>query len=323
MMNNKKIILVAGDPNSINSEIIFKSWKKINNNLKKKIYIIGNFDLITRQLKFFNSHVITKKVKNVNEKYKTNNLKIIDVDLNFKDPFKVSKSNASKYVLKSLGLAHNLAITNDVKGIINCAISKDLLVKKNIGVTEFLSKKCKILNNSEVMMIKNKRLAVCPITTHINLKNVSKKIKSKLLILKIKTIQQYYKKIFLKTPKIGVLGLNPHNAELDKGSEEIKQIIPAIKKLKKIGLKISGPHVSDTIFINDFKNYDVIVGMYHDQVLSPFKSIFKFDAINLTLGLKYLRASPDHGVAYNLIKKNKANPSSLLECIKFIDRFGK
>ena len=89
--------------------------------------------------------------------------------------------------------------------------------------------------------------------------------------------------------------------------------------MKKIGFKIEGPLVADTIFINDYKKYDVIVGMYHDQVLAPFKALFKFDAINITLGLKYFRASPDHGVA-KYHKKNKANPSSLLECIKFVNK---
>ena len=85
---------------------------------------------------------------------------------------------------------------------------------------------------------------------------------------------------------------------------------------------MKGPLVADTIFIKDFKDYDVIVGMYHDQVLAPFKTIFKFDAINITLGLKYLRVSPDHGTAKNIILKNKANPKSLIECINFINKFG-
>ena len=75
--------------------------------------------------------------------------------------------------------------------------------------------------------------------------------------------------------------------------------------------------------MKDYNNYEVIVGMYHDQVLSPFKSIFKFDAINLTLGLKYLRVSPDHGTATNLIGKRKADPMSLIRCVEFINKFGK
>ena len=157
----------------------------------------------------------------------------------------------------------------------------------------------------------------------MDLKDVSKNIKSKKIILKVKTINKYFIKIFKKKPIIGVLGLNPHNAELRNKSEEVIEIIPAIRTLKKLGLNIKGPLVTDTIFVKDYKNFDVIVGMYHDQVLTAFKSIFKFDAINLTLGLKYLRVSPDHGVALDIVKKKKASYESLLECVKFINKFGK
>ena len=90
-----------------------------------------------------------------------------------------------------------------------------------------------------------------------------------------------------------------------KNSEEVKIIIPAIKKLKKLNIHVKGPLVTDTLFINDYKKFDVIVGMYHDQVLAPFKSLYKFDAINVTLGLRYLRLSPDHGTSEKLIGKRK------------------
>ena len=137
------------------------------------------------------------------------------------------------------------------------------------------------------MMIYNKNLSVVPLTTHIRVKNVSKQINYNLLKVKMITLNKYYKKLFTKKPKIGILGLNPHNAELRDKSEEKRIIIPAIKRLKKIGVKIDGPLVSDTIFVNGYKKYDIIVGMFHDQVLGPFKALFKFDAINITLGLKY------------------------------------
>ena len=117
--------------------------------------------------------------------------------------------------------------------------------------------------------------------------------------------------------------MNPHNAEHRKFSEEEQIIIPSIKKLNRLKLNISGPFPSDTIFMQEYKKYDVIVGMYHDQVLAPFKTLFKYDAINVTLGLKYLRASPDHGVAENLIGKKRANATSLLKCINFIKLHGK
>ena len=124
-------------------------------------------------------------------------------------------------------------------------------------------------------------------------------------------------------PKIGILGLNPHNAELKQKSEERKIIIPAITKLKKKRVNIKGPLVSDTVFISEYKNYDVIVGMYHDQVLSPFKTLYKYDGVNVTLGLKYLRVSPDHGTAKELIGKKVAKDTSLTRCIKFVNKFKK
>ena len=138
---------------------------------------------------------------------------------------------------------------------------------------------------------------------------------------KVKTANTWYKKTYRKSPKIAMLGLNPHNAELRNNSEEIKEIFPAVKHLISKGIKINGPLVSDTIFINDYKKYDVIVGMYHDQVLAPFKTLYKFNAINITLGLSYLRVTPDHGTAVDLILKNKANPESLERCVKYLKKF--
>ena len=315
-----KIIIIAGDPNSINSEIISKIWKKINPSLRKKLYLIANFDLINKQFNKIKSNTPIVKIGKINENSTTKKLKVIDIPLNFKNPFKVSLKNSSKYIFECFHLAHNLALNKEIKGLINCPIDKKLLLKsKKIGVTEFLASKCKINNGSEVMLIHNKKLSVVPLTTHININNVSKKINVNLIMKKMITLKKDFKKLYKKNPKIAVLGLNPHNAELIKQSEEIKIINPAISKLKKKGFKINGPFSADTLFINNYKKFDVIVGMYHDQVLAPFKSLFHFDAINITLGLNYLRVSPDHGPAKDIINKNKANHVSLLNCVKFVN----
>ena len=110
---------------------------------------------------------------------------------------------------------------------------------------------------------------------------------------------------------------------LEKIPEEMKFIIPAVKKLKKLNFNLSGPIPADTLFIKDFKKYDVVIGMFHDQVITPLKTLFKFEAINITLGLKYLRLSPDHGIAKNIIGKNKADPKSLINCVNFINKYGR
>ena len=319
----KKIIIVSGDPTSVNSEIIFKSWKKIKNSIKKKIYIISNHKLLHSQFKELGYSIEMVKVNTLNDNLNTNKLKILNMNLNFKKAFKIKERDASKFVLDSLNYAHNLALKKNVAGIINCPLNKKLLNKNKIGVTEFLASKCQIKNNSEVMLIRNKKLSVCPITTHINLKEVAKKINKKIIINKVKIINAWFKKINNKKPRIGILGLNPHSAEFRIDSEEKKIIIPAVLKLKKLNINIKGPLAADTVFINNYKKFDIIVGMYHDQVLSPFKTIFKFNAINITLGLKYLRMSPDHGVAVDLIGKNKADPISLIECINFVNKIAK
>ena len=114
--------------------------------------------------------------------------------------------------------------------------------------------------------------------------------------------------------------MNPHNFSSKKISEEKKIIIPAIKKMKKIGIRVSGPISPDTSFMFYKKNnFNIIFGMYHDQILTPYKALFKYNAINITLGLPYIRISPDHGVAENIIGKNIANPKSLIESIKFFN----
>ncbi len=316
---NNKIIIVAGDPNSINSEIIYKSWKRTDNKTKKKLYLIGNYNLILKQFKKLNYKTNIVKVNSVNDSIKSTNLKIINISLNFKNPFKVGLRSSSSYVIKCLNLAHSLAINKKVKGIINCPIDKKLIkVSKKVGVTEFFASKCKVKKSSEIMLIHNKKFSVVPLTTHLDIKKVSKNITYELIINKLTSLNKEFKNVFKIKPKIGILGLNPHNAEFNRNSEEVRKIIPAIKKLKKNGINVNGPLVADTVFVNNYKKYNVIVGMYHDQVLGPFKTIFRFDAINITLGLNYLRASPDHGPGIDLIGKNKANYLSLLKCIKFI-----
>ena len=163
---------------------------------KKKNFFISNYNLLKDQLRILNfSGKITKKLN-----FKENDLtmKVLDVGLIYNDPFNVPVKNSSKYILESLRLAHKLALSNNIAGIINCPIDKKLLNKKNYGVTEFLASMCNIKDKSEVMLIGNKKLLVCPITTHVDIKNISKKINTNLIIKKslksINGLKKYRKK---------------------------------------------------------------------------------------------------------------------------------
>ena len=171
------------------------------------------------------------------------------------------------------------------------------------------------------MLIYNKDLSVCPITTHLPLKLVAKTISQKLIFEKTELIYQFYKKNLGYKPKIAVTGLNPHCESILNLNEDKLIVSPAIKTLKKLGYNVNGPFSADTIFLKqNRKKYDVIVGMYHDQVLSPFKTLFEYNAFNITLGLPFLRVSPDHGPNEKMIGKNLSNPLSLIKAIKFLEK---
>ena len=171
------------------------------------------------------------------------------------------------------------------------------------------------------MLIYNKILSVSPITTHLPLKDVHKYLSKSKIIYHVKLIDQFYKKNLKRNPKIAITGLNPHCESNYKSSEEDKIIKPAIKLLIKNKYNVQGPFPADTIFLKEkLKNYDVIIGMYHDQVLTPIKTLFGFNAINITLGLPFIRVSPDHGPNAKMLGKNLSNPKSLIEALKFLDK---
>ncbi len=318
----KPIAIIAGEPNSISSEIIFKSWKLRKKYKLKPFIIIGSAKLLVSQKKKLKYKIPIKEI-NHNFKKKDLNLRkllVYNVNYNQKLAFEKASTKSNKYIFKCFDVALKLINTKKILGIINCPVVKELLFKKkHQGVTEYLGKKARNKGH-EVMLIYNRKLSVSPLTTHIPLSQVSKKINKNKIIQKIKTINIFYKKYFKKKPKIGVLGLNPHNLYKHKKSQENEIILPAIKIMQKKGIKASGPVSTDTSFAMNEKNkFDVIFGMYHDQVLTPFKTLFKYNAINITLGLPYIRISPDHGIAEDIVGKKIANPHSLMDSIKFFN----
>ena len=133
-------------------------------------------------------------------------------------------------------------------------------------------------------------------------------------------ISSFYKKNLKRKPKIAILGLNPHCESVHHYNEDEKIIKPSVKYLNNKH-NLSGPYSADTIFLKENRSkFDVIIGMYHDQVLTPLKTLYEYDAINITLGLPFIRVSPDHGPNETMLGQNKSNPTSLLKAIKFLDR---
>ena len=170
------------------------------------------------------------------------------------------------------------------------------------------------------MLIYNEKLSVCPVTTHLPLKSVTKKITKKLIREKIEIIDHFFKKFLNFKPKIGIVGLNPHCESIFQFNEDTKIISPVVNSMKK-KYWVRGPIPADTIFLkNNRKKFNVIIGMYHDQVLTPIKTIYEYDAINITIGLPFLRVTPDHGPNESMVGKNISDPRSLIKAISFLDK---
>ena len=316
------IAIIAGEPNSISSEIIFKSWLLIKKFTHKPVFVIGNIRLLNLQKNKMKFNIHIKKIDKdfQNKDLYGNEIPVYDVNYSQKKIFQKISTKSNKYIFESFSLAVQLLKSKKIQGFINCPVHKETLFKKKYnGVTEYLAKKFRVKNN-EVMLIYNKKLAVSPLSTHIPLNKVSSKIKKTEIIKKVLTINNFYKKIIKKKPKIAILGLNPHNYSARKYSEEEEIIAPAVKIIKKRGVNVTGPISPDTSF-TIYKKYkfDVIFGMYHDQVLTPFKALFKYNAVNITLGLPFVRVSPDHGVGEDIVGKKIADPQSLVESIKFFN----
>ena len=320
MKKFKPIIIVAGEPNSIFIEIFFKALKK---KIKSPIILVASYKLLKLQMKKlkYKKKILTldyKKLQNYNLDNRSINL--ININYNVTRAFDKISVKSNKYIEKSFKIGLDIIKTGISNKFINGPVSKkSFLKKKYLGITEYISEK--FLSNNTAMLIYNNNLAVSPITTHLPLKFVNKKINKKNIKNKVKLIVDFYKTFLKLNPRIAILGLNPHCESIDSFNEDEKIIKPVVKELKMIGYKVSGPLPADTIFLKENrKKFDVIVGMYHDQVLIPIKTIHEYDAINITLGLPFIRISPDHGPNERMLGKNKSNPLSLIKAISFLDK---
>ena len=319
-MNYSPILIVSGEPNSVFLELFFKVLNK--DKIKSPIILISSKKLLTLQMQKLE---FKKKIKLLQvsklKSYKLDNktINLIDVKYNPGKAFEKISKKSNIFIKNSFDLAFQIIKKNNIHKFINGPISKkEFLKNKFLGITEYISEKFQAKNTC--MLIYNDTLSVCPITTHLPLKLVSKKINKKIISKNISLVNNFYEKKFNIKPRIAILGLNPHCESVHEYNEDEKIIKPIIKYLKN-KYNVSGPYPADTIFLkNNRKKFDIIIGMYHDQVLTPLKTLFEYDAINITLGLPFIRVSPDHGPNETMLGKNLSNPLSLSRAIKFLDK---
>ena len=309
-MSYNPILIIPGERKSVFFEIFFKSLKS-KLFLSPLILICDKKNLDTEIKRYeFNKHIEQIELDKIYSK-KFSKKKIYLIDIKY--------INSDSYIHNCFKIAFKLIKKGLTHKIINGPINKTkTLNKKYLGMTEYVAKNFN--QNKFAMLIYNKKLSVCPVTTHLPLKLVAKKITKRKIREKIIIINDFYKKFLGFKPRIAVIGLNPHCESVLEFNEDTKIINPVIKSLKN-EINVKGPFPADTIFLKNNRNkFDVIVGMYHDQVLTPIKTIFEYEAINITIGLPFLRVTPDHGPNEKMIGKNISNPISLIRSLEFLDK---
>ena len=320
-MSFNPIIIVGGEPQSIFIEIFIKAIQKLKKN-KKPIILISSKEILKKNMRKFKKNL---KLNNLNEDFSNIHKKkvnLINVDYKgFSFAKKKITTRSNIYLNNSFRAALKFIKKKKCSGLINGPISKKTFLKgKFNGITEFLANETH--SKKPVMLIYNKNLSVSPLTTHLPISKVSRNVNEKDIIIKITKINDFYKNFLKIKPRIAITGLNPHCESFDNENKEKKEIIPAIKYLKKKKINVDGPYASDTIFLKEnIKKFDLIFGMYHDQVLTPIKTLYGFNAINITLGLPFIRISPDHGPNIKMLGKNKSNPESLIQSIRFFEKY--
>ncbi|NUM50184.1 MAG: 4-hydroxythreonine-4-phosphate dehydrogenase PdxA [Flavobacteriales bacterium] len=319
MSEKIKIGITSGDINGIGTEIIIKTLNdNLITDLCTPIYYgsskVISFYKKTLDLPDFNFNKI-RSADEANPK-KNNLINIWDEELSI-EPGK-SNNAFGKYAYHSLKTATDDLLQGKIQAMVTAPIDKKNIQSNEFnfsGHTEYLAHRAE---GNALMVLSSEEMRVALVTGHVPLSEVSKKITKEVVIEKIKKLNQSLITDFsIRKPRIAVLGLNPHAGDNNLiGKEDKEMILPAIETSKLQGILAFGPFPSDGFFGNMLhKKYDAVLAMYHDQGLTPFKLSSFGNGVNYTAGLKIIRTSPDHGTAFDIAGKNKANENSFRQAI--------
>lgn len=237
-------------------------------------------------------------------------------------------ATSASAVVESLDRAVDLVQAGQARGLVTGPLAKSVVYEAGFpfpGHTEYLAARCAVEGRAPrpVMMIWSPALAVVPATIHVPLADVPRLVTADLLVETARIVARDMRRRFgLPAPRLAFAGLNPHAGEGGTlGTEDERIVRPAVAALRDEGIDARGPLPADTLFHDEARaGYDVVIGMYHDQVLIPAKTLAFHDGVNTTLGLPFVRTSPDHGTAFDIAGTGRANPSSLMAALRLAAR---
>jgi len=324
---HKPIIgITMGDPAGIGPEICAKALTNPEIQLLANCIVIGDRKSMRKALK---TKLEINSIKKVSQaKFSKGVIDVLDLDNINVSRLKMGQVSkyAGKAAIEYVEKAAELAMDKEIDAIVTGPINKEAIHKagyKYQGHTELLAAKTK--SKRPAMMFVADNFWVMLATTHVPLKDISKKLDKNKLIHLIQLAHETLGKARGKKPRIGVAGLNPHAGESGIfGNEEIKIIAPAVAEAKKLGINVKGPISPDAIFyLAKSGVFDIVIAMYHDQGLIPLKLLSFNHSVNVTVGLPIIRTSVDHGTGFDIAGKGWANPTSLIEAIKVAAHFVK
>ncbi len=309
-----------GDYNGIGPEVILKTFEK--HSFNHVLYIAAGEESVFNFYRHrFNLDIEFNLIKNTKEA-KKNVLNIINCcDKNLIDvEFGSITRSSGKAAMITLEKALNICLDMQGDAIVTAPISKESIQLAGYhypGHTEFLAEKTDTSDYLMMLIYKNLRVALA--TIHVPISKVSSLISESLIAHKLEILHNSLKFNFnISKPDIAVLGLNPHAGDGGViGKEELEIIVPALNKANDNSICVSGPYSADGFFgSGDYKKYDAILAMYHDQGLIPFKTLSFGKGVNFTAGIPVIRTSPDHGTAFNIAGMNKANYHSFTSAVE-------
>lgn len=320
----KRLAITIGDPGGVGPEITVRAVLSPEVQACCRPIIIGDGIVMEEALKLVNASVKIRFVEIPDETIPSPDF-IEMIDMQMLSDFEKGRatSEGGKACAGYIRRATEFALDNKVDGIVTAPISKEALKMAGIkwpGHTEMLAELTATENFT--MMLVGGPLRVILVTIHTSIKSVPGMITKKNILRTIRLAKKACEMLGIERPRIGVAALNPHAGEAGIfGNEEIKNIVPAMDDAKKEGIPVAGPFPPDTIFNKAYKGeFDIVVCMYHDQGLIPLKMIAFDIGVNVTIGLPFVRTSPDHGTAYDIAWKGIADSSSMIEAIKLAAR---
>ena len=329
MIKNKKIKvgISVGDLNGIGLEVILKTFERMGMYDFCTPVLFASYKVVSFQKKELKISTLISSISKPSEAIsgKLNIVNSWEEGVNIE--FGESTELAGKYALESLNIATAALKNKDIDVLVTAPINKKNIQSDEFkfpGHTEFLEDK---LEGNSLMLMISDTLRVGVVTGHIPISKVPESITGELITSKVNIVNNTLIQDFgIPKPRIAVLGLNPHNGDNGViGMEDEEVIRPAIAKMFDEGMSVFGPYAADGFFGTDnYKSFDAIIGMYHDQALIPFKTLSFNTGINYTAGLDRIRTSPGHGTAYELAGKGTADFKSFEEAVfKSIEIFKK